>query len=695
MVGLLGAVLMPLAPFAPTTGAENPPDVRFDAETVPFELDDRAELNPWGVTGIDTSGEERRDPFKANVLALEAHGDRMYVGGRFTHVRNGPNATPIPRPFLAAFDLATGEWISSFTPAVNGRVFDIEFTDDGKMIIGGDFSDVNGAPLTSGLAALDPITGAVDGSWHANVTRSTTGVLPVVRTIDEKSGWLYVGGVFSHVEGGTWNRIRLKNIAKLSVSNGSPESQFRPDVSNIVSDISVSPTSDRVHLVGNFSSVNGDTTHGFFATLDDTTGNPIAGLGAMQHSAGTRTNARYQHAVLEYGGHIYVGGSQHSFQKYTTATRSLVYSHITRQGGDFQAVEQFKGQLFGACHCGDWNYEGTNNWSSPSPNDGQHAINLVGQYNGTDFRYVPEWYPSGLKGDGGDGVWAMEGAGDCLWVGGEIDRSRWSGNAVQDFAGGFARFCGNDTTAPTTPTDVGASRSGDQVTVTFTRGTDVGGIATHEIYKDGVVIGTTGTSSFVDTDGATGGYYLVRAVDVAGNRSATLAPIYVPAAGVSSTLLSAGSVWRYQDSGAQAPAGWATPDFDDSGWASGPAHIGWGDGDEATVVGPTRPTTVYLRSTFNVSDPAAYGSLDVGLVRDDGAAVYINGVEVIRDNLPAGPLTAATPATDYVWGAAEYTPVPYVVPAGVLTPGVNTVAVELHQLGNPDASFDLSIDGQP
>ena len=44
---------------------------------------------------------------------------------------------------------------------VPGRTTMTILAPDGKLIIGGDFSNVNGAPDTSGMAALDPTTGAV------------------------------------------------------------------------------------------------------------------------------------------------------------------------------------------------------------------------------------------------------------------------------------------------------------------------------------------------------------------------------------------------------------------------------------------------------------------------------------------------------------------------------------------------------
>ena len=58
------------------------------------------------------------------------------------------------------------------------------------------------------------------------------------------------------------------------------------------------------------------------------------------------------------------------------------------------------------------------------------------------------------------------------------------------------------------------------------------------------------------------------------------------AAGVSAqdTLIPTGATWRYLDDGSDQGSAWADPTFDDSAWAAGPAELGYGDGDEATVV---------------------------------------------------------------------------------------------------------------
>ena len=58
------------------------------------------------------------------------------------------------------------------------------------------------------------------------------------------------------------------------------------------------------------------------------------------------------------------------------------------------------------------------------------------------------------------------------------------------------------------------------------------------------------------------------------------------------TLIARGATWRYLDNGTDQGTAWRQLDFNDQSWATGPAELGYGDGDEATVVdcGP-RPAT--------------------------------------------------------------------------------------------------------
>ena len=118
-------------------------------------------------------------------------------------------------------------------------------------------------------------------------------------------------------------------------------------------------------------------------------------------------------------------------------------------------------------------------------------------------------------------------------------------------------------------------------------------------------------------------------------------------------------MWKYHDNGVDLGTAWRADGYgEDSSWQEGLAELGYGDGDEKTILsyGPNASSkypTYYFRKTFTVADPAAYGPLSLTLLRDDGAIVYLNGTEVHRVNMPAGTVvytTYASSAADYVHG---------------------------------------------
>ena len=63
--------------------------------------------------------------------------------------------------------------------------------------------------------------------------------------------------------------------------------------------------------------------------------------------------------------------------------------------------------------------------------------------------------------------------------------------------------------------------------------------------------------------------------------------------------------------------------------------------------------TTYFRRSFPVNNAATVTQLSVRLLRDDGAIVYLNDVEVFRSNMPEGEITFGTFASEVVSGADE------------------------------------------
>lgn len=163
------------------------------------------------------------------------------------------------------------------------------------------------------------------------------------------------------------------------------------------------------------------------------------------------------------------------------------------------------------------------------------------------------------------------------------------------------------------------------------------------------------------------------------------------------TVIPYGSSWKYLDINTR-PALWETPGYSDAAWPAGNAQLGYGDGDETTVVsyGPdpnNKFITTYFRKTVAIANPATYANFILNLIRDDGAVVYVNGVEIGRDNMPGGPVLHSTFAAGNIGGAAESTPVTFNIPTSAFVSGNNTIAVEIHQddLRSSDISFDLEL----
>jgi len=164
-------------------------------------------------------------------------------------------------------------------------------------------------------------------------------------------------------------------------------------------------------------------------------------------------------------------------------------------------------------------------------------------------------------------------------------------------------------------------------------------------------------------------------------------------------LVPAGAAWRYVDNGSNQGTAWRQAAFDDAGWKSGAAQLGYGDGDEATPIGyaggsSTKSITSYFRRAFDVADASAYSALSLRLMRDDGAVVYLNGQEVGRSNMPGGTVSYTTAASEAIGGSDESRYYTFALDPALLAAGRNTVAVEVHQAEptSSDVSFDLALD---
>jgi predicted alpha-1,2-mannosidase len=163
-------------------------------------------------------------------------------------------------------------------------------------------------------------------------------------------------------------------------------------------------------------------------------------------------------------------------------------------------------------------------------------------------------------------------------------------------------------------------------------------------------------------------------------------------------LIAEQSDWKYFDKGQYAGNGWTSLGYDDSGWASGPALLGYdtlGKVNTKVSYGPdanNKYPTTYFRKTFEVSDVLDILELDASLIRDDGAVVYLNGREIIRTNMPAGEVKYNTNANATVGDERDRNG--FLIDPAYLVKGTNIVTAEVHQVNanSSDIAFEFSLE---
>jgi hypothetical protein len=177
--------------------------------------------------------------------------------------------------------------------------------------------------------------------------------------------------------------------------------------------------------------------------------------------------------------------------------------------------------------------------------------------------------------------------------------------------------------------------------------------------------------------------------------------------GATDTFIAAGTKWKYLDNGTDQGTAWRANTFSDVAWAAGNSELGYGDGDEATVVSyggnaSSKYITTYFRKAFNVVNTANYSAITFDLLLDDGAVVYLNGIEVYRQNMPAGTILFSTLASaaagdpgvpaENAWTTIPSSP----TLLSALQVGRNIISVEVHQnsITSSDISFNFRFTGQ-
>ena len=529
----------------------------------------------------------------------------------------------------------------------------------GIAYVGGLFTTVRdqaGAPVATraNLAAFDLTTGRLVSTFRAD----TNGP---VRALATDGVRIYAGGSFTTVNGAARSRL-----AALDPITGAVDPAFHPSANSNV--YGIATYQDRLVVGGSFSTIAGAPRSRFavVATADGAV-LPIApSFDATLAAVGvTSDGSRF----VVGGAFTTVNGIAQHWGALLDATGALTSAQLDHLNGPLSAIRVAAGNdTFVASMTGGGNSgnryrlaDGRRQWAQYCDGDGQ----AIEEYSGTVYSGFHE-------GCGGDTTIRLT-AND-------------SATGLRDpaFRPAFDRFWGSRSFAAG---PLAFAVAGDFTSISGVR---VQGIAIFPSTGAPPPPTTTSTST---TPPTTVPPTTTTTTIVSPPTTTTTTAPAPPTSGFPIALRTA---WRYRDAAGTPPAGWNTTTFDDAGWASGPGQLGYGDGDEATVLsyGPnatSKTITSYFRRVFTLG--ALPTGLRLQLVADDGAVVYVNGVEVVRDNMPAGLIGPTTLAASNRSGVNESNPRAFTIPASALRVGANVIAVEVHQdAGNTsDLSFDLAV----
>ncbi|HSV40649.1 MAG TPA: PKD domain-containing protein [Nocardioidaceae bacterium] len=677
------------------------------------------------VTGVvDPSFDPQPD---SSVRALVVEDGKVYLGGSFTHVDGQA------RNRLAKVSASSGALDGSFTAAANNIVYSLAMKSGAdRLYVGGSFTAVNGVDR-NGLAGVEVSTGAVAGPAFANSARPTyavevnedgsrvfaaggsaTNSSAAWSTVDGSRRWrvvtdgdnqaltYYRGVVYIGFHDGYQGDASLKLLA-VDASSGAVDASFRPEFDDFWGVWTIDISERGLVAGGDFTTVQNISTRGFalFPAVTEPPPPPPTSVSLVGPNSswsywdqGTRPTGWEQPGFnstswpsgpprLGYGDTFVdtvVGYGPFASNKYlTTYFRApftldeLPDSLDLKVSVDDGAIAYLNGVEIGR-------------ENMPAGPVGNTTLASSDKSGGNETALLSMNAPTSLLQLGTN------------WLAVEVHQiSKGSSDLGLDVdLNGLYEDAEPANQSPV----AGFTASVNQLTATL----DGSG----SIDPDGEVVayswdfgdGTSATGPTVEHSyDATGDYSVVLSVlDDDGALGSISQTVSVESA--VQILVTKGSSWRWTYPTAAPDPAWKSLSFSDTSWSLGSAPLGFGSPSVVSNIDTfastsERPKAAYFRKTFTVNNPAKVSRLILETVADDGVAVYVNGTEVARANLPTGTITHSTYATAAP-RTSKVVPLVIEVSPDLLVQGTNVVAAETHlnYRGTPDLSFDLSLTSE-
>lgn len=188
-------------------------------------------------------------------------GNTVYAGGRFDNARPAgaaPGTNLTPRGNLLAYDITTGNLVTSFAPTLNGQVLGVAASPDGtRVYVVGDFTAANGQARRR-VAAYSTATGQLISTFNPSGPNSQA------RSVVATNTTVYVGGGFLGLANGTLRN----NLVAYQASNGAvlpwnpSATGTGTDASAAVWALGISADGASVFAGGQFQNVGGQPAYG-------------------------------------------------------------------------------------------------------------------------------------------------------------------------------------------------------------------------------------------------------------------------------------------------------------------------------------------------------------------------------------------------------------------------------------------------
>ncbi len=478
-------------------------------------------------------------------------------------------------------------------------------------------------------------TGNVNTGFNAGATSH-------VYALRVKGTRLYVGGAFSTLAG-----VARSRIGAVDTTTGALDPTFNPNASDSVHAIQVSPDGNTVYVGGDFLSIGGGP-RGWIAPVDSVNG-LLLPLTFQYPLVATSTPYLIDLDLSPDGSQLFagLGGFENQALSWSTTTGRRQWGR--QVDGDTQAVKYSQGNVFFGFHEGDI---------------GDPTVRMLAADSVTGIVEAPYHLPI----DSFFGIWDIDASPDAVVLGGEF--ANVNGVATQGIA--ILPRVSTETVPPTAPTGLRvAGTTANSISLAWNPGTDNTGVVGYRVLRGGIEIGYSATTTFTENDlpaatrlqlrGAVRrrvGQLLAERRADPGRNGPDARPdglgLALPRQRLEPGHRLARRRVQRRDLGSRVRP------------SSGTGTVTRRRSSPSAPTRTTSRTPPTSAASSRSPTPPSLSNVNLTLLRDDGAVVYLNGTEIVRSNMPTGTITSTTAAVTNVEGAAESQLFPFTVPPGGL-----------------------------